>query len=159
MIDIFVLGIYFGSSRIIERFNFLEDEFSEILSVNHSLTRFQIIKFAYYNIYDYLFFGYGPGSFEILFQSKFPDLTNTYANHAHSDLFQFIGEFGLIGLSLFLLSILKFFIKYLSLNLKYCILLFYLIIILFFDFSLHIPFIQFLFVCFFVLNQKFVRIT
>ena len=33
------------------------------------------------------------------------------------------------------------------------------IIILLFDFSLHIPFIQFLFVCFFVLNQKFIKLS
>ena len=157
LIDIFVIGIYFGSSRIIDRFYFLENEFSEILSVDHNFTRFQIIKFAYYNIYDFLLFGYGPGSFEILFQSKFPNLNNTYANHAHSDLFQFIGEFGFFGLLLLLLSISKFFLKHLTFNLKSYILLSYLIVILFFDFSLHIPFIQFLFVCFFTLNQKFIR--
>ncbi len=157
LIDIFILGIYFGSSRIIERFDLLENEFSEILSVNHNLTRFQIIKFAYNNIYNYLFFGYGPGSFEILFQSKFSNLDNSYANHAHSDLLQFIGEFGLVGLFLFLFAISKFFFNYLNFNLKSLVLLFYLIIILIFDFSLHIPFIQFLFVCFFVLNQKNVR--
>jgi len=106
-----------------------------------------------------LFFGYGPGSFEILFQLKFPNLLNSYANHAHSDLLQFIGEFGLVGFGLFLLSIKNLFFKSTNYNLIDYLLLFYLFIILIFDFSLHIPLIQFLFVCFFILNQKFIKLT
>jgi len=158
LVDICILGIYFGSSRIIDRFNLLENEFAEIASTEVNFSRFQIIKFAFYQIYDYLFFGYGPGSFELLFQINFPDLTNKYANHAHSDLFQFIGEFGLFGFALFVLSIFSFFIKT-SYDLKNNLLLFYLIIILFFDFSLHIPFIQFLFVIFFIFNQKSIKLS
>jgi len=158
LVDICILGIYFGSSRIIDRFILLENEFAEIASTEVNFSRFQIIKFAFYQIYDYLFFGYGPGSFELLFQINFPDLRNTYANHAHSDLFQFIGEFGLFGFALFFLSIFSFFIKT-SYNLKNNLLLFYLIIILFFDFSLHIPFIQFLFVIFVIFNQKSIKLS
>ena len=156
LIDIFILGIYFGSSRIIDRFNLLDSEFAEIANADVNFSRFQVIKFAFYQIYDYLFFGYGPGSFEILFQINFPDLTNKYANHAHSDLFQFIGEFGLIGFLLFFLSILSFFLK-LTYNLKNNLLLFIVLIILFFDFSLHVPLIQFLFIIFLTLNQKFIK--
>ena len=159
LFDLLVLGVYFGSTRIIDRFLFLENEFSEILNTEINLSRFQIIKFAYYQIYDYLFFGYGPGSFEILFKLKFPNLVNNYATHAHSDLIQFIGEFGLIGLILFLFSISHLFFRSINYNLISYLLLFYICIILFFDFSLHIPFIQFLFVSFFVLNQKFIKIT
>jgi len=158
LIDIFILGIYFGSSRIIDRFNLLDNEFAEIANIDVNFSRFQVIKFAFYKIYDYLFFGYGPGSFEILFQIKFPNLTNSFANHAHSDLFQFIGEFGLIGFALFFLSLLSFFIKK-SYDLKNNLLLFYVIIILLFDFSLHIPFIQFLFVIFFIFNQKSIKLS
>ena len=158
LIDIFILGIYFGSSRIIDRFNLLDNEFAEISNDDVNLSRFQVIKFAFYQIHDYLFFGYGPGSFEILFQINFPDLTNKYANHAHSDLIQFIGEFGLIGFLLFFLSFLSFLLKK-SYDLKNNLLLFYLIIILFFDFSLHIPFIQFLFVIFFIFNQKSIKLS
>ena len=97
LIDIFILGIYFGSSRIIDRFNLLDNEFAEIANNEVNFTRFQVIKFAFNQTYDYLFFGYGAGSFEILFQINFPNLTNKFANHAHSYLFQFIGEFGLFG--------------------------------------------------------------
>ena len=158
LVDICILGIYFGSSRIIDRFNLLENEFAEIASTEVNFSRFQIIKFAFYQIYDYLFFGYGPGSFELLFQINFPDLTNIYANHAHSDLFQFIGEFGLFGFALFVLSIFSFFIKT-SYDLKNNLLLFYLVIILLFDFALHIPFIQFLFVIFLTFNQKSIKLS
>ena len=156
LIDIFILGIYFGSSRIIDRFNLLDNEFAEIANIEVNFSRFQVIKFAFYQMYDYLFFGYGPGSFEIIFQINFPDLTNKYANHAHSDLIQFIGEFGLFGFALFILSIFSFFIKT-SYDLKNNLLLFYLIIILLFDFSLHIPFIQFLFVIFLTFNLKTIK--
>ena len=159
IVDVFVLGIYFGSSRVIDRFSFLQNEFAEISNTEVNLLRFQVIKFAINQIYHYLFFGYGPGSFEILFQLNFPNLTNQYANHAHSDLFQFIGEFGLVGSFLLLFSISNYFFSYLTYNLKSSILLVYLIIVLLFDFSLHIPLIQFLFVCFFVLNQKFIKLS
>jgi hypothetical protein len=158
LIDIFILGIYFGSSRIIDRFSLLDNEFAEIANVDVNFSRFQVIKFAFYQIYNYLFFGYGLGSFELLFQIKFSNLTNSFANHAHSDLFQFIGEFGLFGFALFVLSIFSFFIKT-SYDLKNNLLLFYLVIILLFDFALHIPFIQFLFVIFLTFNQKSIKLS
>mgnify|MGYP001210257101 FL=1 len=158
IVDVFVLGIYFGSSRIVDRFSFLQSEFAEINKADVNFSRFQVIKFAIDQIYHYLFFGYGPGGFEILFQLKFPNLTNQYANHAHSDLVQYIGEFGIIGLLLLFLSILSFFLK-INYNIKNNLLIFYLIIILLFDFSLHIPFIQFLFVIFLIMNQKFIKLS
>ena len=158
LIDVFIIGIYFGSSRIVDRFLFLENEFAEIKNTDINFGRFQIIKFAYYQIYEYLFFGYGPGSFEVLFQIKFPNLTNYYTNHAHSDLVEFIGEFGLIGFTLLILSLLNFFLK-LRFNIITYLLLFYSVIILFFDFSLHIPLIQFLFVIFLTFNQKIIKLS
>ena len=153
LIDIFILGIYFGSSRIVDRFSILDNEFAEITIKEINFSRFQIIKFAFHQIYNYLIFGYGPGSFEVLFQIKFPNLIDYYANHAHSDLIQFVGEFGIIGSIIFLLSIASFFLK-INYDLKNNLLLFFLLIILFFDFSLHIPFVQFLFICFFTLNKR-----
>ena len=158
LIDIFIFGIYFGSSRIVDRFNLLANEFAEINNTDVNFLRFQVIKFGLFQIHDYLIFGYGPGSFEVLFQIKFPDLINSYANHAHSDIVQFIGEFGLIGLIFFLLSISNFFLK-INFNLKNNILFSYLLVILLFDFSLHIPLIQILFVIFFIFNQKFIKLS
>jgi hypothetical protein len=158
LIDILIFGVYFGSSRIVDRFSFLENEFAEINNIDINFARLQVIKFGLLQMYDYLIFGYGPGSFEVLFQIKFPDLTNIYANHAHSDLIQFIGEFGLIGLIFFILSISNFFLK-INFNLKNNLLFSYLFIILLFDFSLHIPLIQILFVIFFIFNQKFNKLS
>jgi len=158
LIDVFIFGIYFGSSRIVDRFNLLENEFAEIENLDINISRIQVIKFALYQAYDYLIFGYGPGSFEIIFQIKFPELTNSYANHAHSDLVQFVGEFGLVGFIFLLISILNFFLK-IKYNLKNNLLLSYLFIVLLFDFSFHIPLIQYLFIIFFIFNQKFIKLS
>ena len=63
-----------------------------------------------------------------------------YAAHAHSDIIEFIGEFGIIGSFFILLSIFFLFIK----NNIFCFknfLLFYLLLfmLLIADFSFHIP--------------------
>ena len=158
-VDIVVLGLYFGSFRIVERFLFLENEFSEISNPDVNLMRFQIIKFSLDQIYNYLIFGYGAGSFETMFQLSFTNLSNSFANHAHSDLIEFVGEVGLLGFILFLISISSFLKKFIKFNFKNLLLIFCMCIILLFDFSLHIPFIQFLFVCFFVLNQKLTKLS
>ena len=94
------------------------------------------------------------GGFENLFQLKFINSSNQYANHAHSDLVEFIGEFGLIGIILLLFSFIKFFLVKENFNSFNFLIILYLIIILFFDFALHIPIIQILFISFFVLNKK-----
>ena len=154
LFDIIILGIYFGTSQIVDRFAFLNEEFSFYnIDNNSNITRLQIIKFSLYEIKNFLFFGYGSGAYEIIFQLKFSDTTTKFANHAHSDLIEYIGEFGLIGISLILLSLAKYFFK-LNLNVVLLILISYLLIILFFDFALHIPIIQILFVIFFILNKN-----
>ena len=153
LIDILIVGLYFGGSKIIDRFYFLSNEIDEIYSHDINLSRFEIAKFGFFQLRNYLFFGYGAGGFQNLFQLNFAELGHLYANHAHSDLVEFIGEFGLFGCIL-LLSLLNFFINKNSYSFINMIILFYLIILLFFDFSLHSPIIQFLFVTFFALNQK-----
>tara|TARA_B100001939_G_C16596030_1_gene468909 strand:- start:40 stop:582 length:543 start_codon:yes stop_codon:yes gene_type:complete len=152
--DLIILGIYFGTSEIVDRFYFLKEEFSYISSDSQTISRFDLIKFGFYEIKNFILFGYGAGGFENLFQLKFINSSNLYANHAHSDIVEFIGEFGLIGFFLLLFSLIKFFLikeNYSSINL---LIILYLIIILFFDFALHIPIIQIVFISFFVLNQK-----
>ena len=69
--DIFILGLYFGSSQIIDRFYLLKDEFSNITSATLGLQRLHIIKFGLNEFYNFIFFGYGSGSFETLFQIRF----------------------------------------------------------------------------------------
>jgi hypothetical protein len=154
LIDILIVGLYFGGSKIIDRFYFLSNEFDEIYSNEINYSRFDIVRFGFFQLKNYLFFGYGTGGFQNLFQLNFAELSHLYANHAHSGLVEFIGEFGLFGCSLLLLSLLNFFINKNSYSFINIIILFCLIILLFFDFSLHSPIIQFLFVTFFALNQK-----
>jgi len=153
--DILILGIYFGSSQIIDRFYFLKDEFAEIATTNDSLKRFQIIKFALNQLYDHILFGYGAGGFQNLFQINFANLNNFYADHAHSDVIEFLGEFGLIGFVLIIISFIKLFFNKHFYNHINLILICYLFVILLFDFSLHIPIIQIMFICFFIVNKKF----
>jgi hypothetical protein len=151
--DIFIMGFYFGANELIDRFSLLKEEFSQITVINSNLSRAQIIKFALNQFYDFFLFGYGSGSFETLFQINFKNPGSYYANHAHSDIIEFFGEFGLIGMTLLISSILKlsYSRKFYSFN-NY-LLLSCLIIILMFDFTLHIPIIQFLFIICFSLNN------
>ncbi len=157
LFDIVILGFYFGSSELFNRFLFLKEEIFEINSAEVKLGRLEIAKFALYQINDFKFFGYGAGAFETLFQIKFENLDNTFANHAHSDFIEFIGEFGLIGFILLIFSISKFFFNYNNYKFVNLIFISYLIIILGFDFSLHLPLIQILFLIFFTLNTRFIQ--
>jgi len=151
--DIFVLGFYFGSAELIERFSVLKEEFSQIVSINTNLSRAQIINFSLNQFYNFFLFGYGPGSFEILFQLNFKNSGSYYADHAHSDIIEFFGEFGLLGMVLIIISIFKLFYNKIFYNFDNCLSVSCLIVILIFDFSLHIPIIQFLFIIYFSLNN------
>jgi len=154
LIDILILGFYFGGSKIIDRFYFLNNEFAEIYSDDIDLSRIDIAKFSLVQLKKFLFFGYGPGSFESLFQINYKDLGTQFANHAHSDLFEFIGEFGLIGFILIFFSIMIFFMNKNSYTFINMIIMSYALIILFFDFSMHIPIIQIMLIIFLTLNKK-----
>ena len=108
--DIVILGIYFGTSQIIDRFYFLKEEFSHINYSDNNLTRFQLIKFSFEEIKNFYLFGYGTGGFETLFQINQANSGSLFANHSHSDILEYIGEFGLVGFILFIFSIKKFFL-------------------------------------------------
>ena len=153
--DILILGIYFGSYQLFDRFYFLKDELNGATYLEVNLNRLEIIKFGLSQLKNFIFFGYGVGSFETLFKINFHNSNNLYANHAHSDVVEFIGEFGLIGFILLIMSLIKFFINKANYNFINLILLSYLVIILFFDFSLHIPLIQISFIIFLLLNKNY----
>ncbi|MDC3026185.1 O-antigen ligase family protein [Candidatus Pelagibacter sp.] len=154
LFDILILGIYFGSSEIINRFYFLKEEFITISGEISTTTRFEIIKFGISELNNFIFFGYGAGGFENLFKLKFINTSSQFANHSHADIIEFLGEFGLIGFLLFLSSFFKFFLRNQNYSFVSILLISYLIIILAFDFTLHIPIIQILFVIFFIFNKK-----
>ena len=153
--DILILGIYFGSYQLFDRFYFLKDELNGTTSFEVNLNRFEIIKFGLNQLKNFMFFGYGVGSFETLFKINFYNSKNLYANHVHSDVVEYIGEFGLIGFILLIMSLIKFFINKANYSFVNLILLSYLVIILFFDFSMHIPLIQISFLIFLLLNKNY----
>jgi hypothetical protein len=152
--DILIVGYYFGTDQLIQRFLFLNEEFLISKIEHQNLSRLQIINFGLENIKKFYLFGYGPGSFETLFQIDYPNTEENFANHAHSSLIQFIGEFGFLGFTLLILSIFKFFWHKIFFDKLNILLLVFLFVLLSFDFSLHIPLIQILFIIFFILNKK-----
>ena len=154
LFDVLILGVYFGSTEIINRFYFLKEEFATISGEISTTKRIDIIKFGISELNNFIFFGYGAGGFENLFKLKFVNTSSQFANHAHADIIEFFGEFGLIGFLLLLSSFFKFYLDKQSYSFVNILLIFYLIIILIFDFTLHIPVVQILFVIFFILNKK-----
>ena len=153
--DILILGIYFGSSQLFDRFYLLKDDLITTTSSELNLSRVEIIKFSLSELSNFKFFGYGTGSFKTLFMINFDNPNYFYANHSHSDIIEFIGEFGFIGLTLLIASLIKFFLNKESYTFINLILMSYLIIILSFDFALHIPLIQISFIIFFTINKNY----
>ena len=159
LVDVLILGFYFGSEKLLQRFSFLQNEIIEYSpSIDDAdkseLSRADIVKFALIEFKNFFFWGYGAGGFEYLFKINFENLSTIYAAHAHSDIIEFIGEFGLIGSTLILLSILFSCLKKNFHSFKNFLLLYLLFFILIFDFSLHIPIIQLLFVLLLSVDYK-----
>ena len=148
LFDILILGFYFGSDKLLQRFSFLQDELIGYLpsSSVEALSRADITKFAFIEFKKFALFGYGAGGFEYLFKLNFQNTSEIFAVHAHSDFLEFLGEFGLIGSSfIFLILILTCFKKKFF-SFKNFLLYYLLIFILIFDFSFHIPIVQLLFI-------------
>ena len=153
LLDIFIMGFFFGGDKLIDRYLFLNEDLT-IDNSTTSFSRLEIIYFSINQIKDFLLFGYGAGGFEEVFKLKFVNPTSLYANHAHSDLFEFIGEFGVLGFIFFILSFFKIFLLRKNYNVKFIILLIIGLTIILFDFSLHIPLVQILFIILIMLNLK-----
>ena len=154
LFDVLILGFYFGSEKLLQRFLFLQDQINEYFpsSNEFNLSRGNIVKFAFAEFKKFIFFGYGGGGFEYLMKINYPNSSSLFASHAHSDLFEFIGEFGIFGSILICLCVLFFHIKNKFFSFKNFVLYYLLIIILIFDFSFHIPIIQFMFLLLLSIN-------
>jgi hypothetical protein len=148
LFDVLVLGFYFGSEKLLQRYSFLQNEINEYSpSLGEvSLSRGELAKFAFIEFKKFMFFGYGGGGFENLLKINFQNLSTLFATHAHSDIIEFLGEFGLVGFTLITLSFLFSFANKNCFSFKNFLLFILLIFILIFDFSFHIPIIQLLFV-------------
>ena len=128
---------------------------SDNLSIDSSLrgiSRLEIISFSFNEFKNYLIFGYGAGGFENIFKINFINSYSLFANHAHSDIFEFLGEFGIFGFTLLILSFSSIFFRKSNYSFKFNLLLIIGTIIFLFDFSLHIPLIQILFVILIMLS-------
>ena len=148
LFDVLILGFYFGSEKLLQRFYFLEKEVIQYMSntTELGLSRGNLTQFAFAEFKKFIFLGYGSGGFETLLKINFSNLSTKFASHAHSDLVEFIGEFGIIGSILIFLSFLIASAKKIFLSFKNFLLSYLLIFILIFDFSFHIPIIQVLFI-------------
>jgi len=145
LFDILIFGIYFGGYELINRFAFLTNELENYSNNNtsfSSINRGDLALFGLNQFKNFFLFGYGSGGFEILFKNFYSNTGINYANHAHFDIVEFAGEFGIIGILIFFLNIFKCYKKIKFNNLKNLYLLFFLLIILLFDFSFHIFLIQ-----------------
>ena len=150
--DILLFGIYFGGFEIINRFAFLKNELISY-SNNNSLilttNRGDLALFGLHQLKNFLFFGYGSGSFEILFKIFYLNTDIKYANHAHFDFIEFAGELGIIGVAILFFVVFNCCKKINFKNLKNFYLSIFLITILSFDFSFHIYLIQLIFLILF----------
>ena len=155
--DVLILGFYFGSEKLFQRYLFLKNDINQYIPLinDQSLSRGNLSKFAVNEIKNFIFFGYGGGGFEYLLKINYKPLSVNFASHAHSDLIEFIGEYGVIGSLLIFLSILFTCIKNnIFFILKNIFFFYFLFLILIFDFSLHIPIIQFLLIILFSIKYK-----
>jgi len=157
LFDILILGFYFGGVQLIDRFAFLKSELNIYISENNQslfISRGDIAKFTLKELDNFWLFGYGSGNFELIFKNFYDKLGINFANHAHFDLGEFIGELGLVGTLLLLIPIYKIFKKINLKNIKNFYLIVFVILILAFDFSLHIPIIQIIIILLFSINTK-----
>lgn len=153
--DILLFGIYFGGFEIINRFAFLKNELISYSNNNSFIlttNRGDLALFGLHQLKNFLFFGYGSGSFEILFKTFYLNTDIKYANHAHFDFIEFAGELGIIGVAILFFVVFNCCKKINFKNLKNFYLSIFLITILSFDFSFHIYLIQLIFLILFSID-------
>ena len=155
IIDIVFIGFYFGGNQLIDRYSIVTD-FNELPNNTVDYTRLKMITFAFNEFKNFFLFGFGVGAFEQLFKISYETYGGVYANHAHNDLVEFLGEFGTVGSALLFSLILNYFVLVIKrvkkgdLTILHLILIFILFLSLsinsLVDFSLHIPAVQY-FLC------------
>ena len=172
LFDILIMGVYFGGNQLISRFDFFNYELLSnpnnqvnLLSskdIEDNLSRLKLISLGFEFFKSYFYFGYGAGAFESAFFLLFENLNNIYANHAHSDFVELLGELGIFGFIIFILLFINILYRGVDAYIgKYSNLHFLLIPLLllflfngFFDFSLNIPSNQFLFASLVTMSLK-----
>jgi O-antigen ligase len=90
-IDVFIVGTYFGTQRVIERI---------AQSSAQSEDRGELSTYALSMWRDYPVFGSGLGSFPVVFPHYSAQATAVAYTHAHNDYLEFAAEVGVIGSAL-----------------------------------------------------------
>ena len=152
--DVFVMTLFFGNARLIERL--VE------VSIVKDYIRLDLHSFGLEQFKNFWLFGYGNGAFEQVFKLFYilPETisSNYLAQHAHNDGIELLGEVGVVGVSIFVIITIFYFKKlFNNINEKKqfarFILLSLLVFILFIqsivDYSLQIPGIQVLLITIF----------
>ena len=152
--DFFVMVLFFGNARLVER---LVEQ-----PILKDYIRLDLHSFGLEQFKNFWLFGYGNGAFEQVFKLFYilPEtISNNYlAQHAHNDGIELLGEVGVVGVSIFVITSI-FYLKKLLNNINEkkqfarFILLSLLVFILFIqsivDYSLQIPGIQVLLITIF----------
>ena len=99
-IDVFVVGTYFGTQRVVERI---------VQTTTETEDRDEVAGYAVEMWKDYPVFGSGLGSFPVVFPRYSAEATVGTYTHAHNDYLEFAAEIGLLGLSLLALMVLMSF--------------------------------------------------
>ncbi len=90
-IDVFIVGTYFGTQRVIERI---------AQTSAQSEDRGEVATYALSMWEDYPVFGSGLGSFPVVFPRYSGQGTAVAYTHAHNDYMEFAAETGLVGIAL-----------------------------------------------------------
>jgi len=172
LFDLLIIGFYFGGSKLIDRFLFINEDLNidnnlDILkeinsTISSSYSRLDIIHISINLFYKFYLFGFGAGAYEQAFL-LFNDIKIPfYANHAHSDFMELLAEIGIVGFCIALILFYQILKCYLNSKIKnennlqliFLILIIIFIINGFVDFSLNIPSNQYLFASLITLSIK-----
>ena len=96
-IDVFIVGTYFGTRRVVDRI---------VQTTMETEDRGEVAAYALAMWKDYPVFGSGLGSFPLVFPRYSAQGTQEAYTHAHNDYLEFGAETGAIGLSLLGLMVL-----------------------------------------------------
>jgi len=101
VIDVFIVGAYFGVERVVNRI-----EHTTLETEN----RDEVVIYALRMLNDYPVFGSGLGSFRVMFpRYRDPDPAELFT-HVHNDYLEFACETGLVGIALLGLLVLMSFL-------------------------------------------------
>ncbi len=90
-IDVFIVGTYFGTQRVVERIAQTTAETED---------RDEVAAYAFNMWKDYPVFGSGLGSFPVVFPRYSAEGTAESYTHAHNDYLELAAEVGLVGVAL-----------------------------------------------------------